>query len=211
MVGRWNARAVAAGRIRTWAAVLVIAGYGFVGAGTAWAGMLSQGAFGAGYATIPTTAVHVVAFLAVGLWAGLHSGAAVWELPLLAAVGVVAAGIIADAGVALPYANEGLYASLFVLGLFVALPFGRLPLILAAMTVAVAMVFHGYPHARPIGDGDGVWYWLGMVAGGLLVSLAGVGLAGFATYLFTVRAVHGLGVAIMALGAFYLLEFAQLL
>lgn len=172
---------------------------------SAWAAdSWSTGGFGTGYGAVLFTTVHLLGFLVVGLWAGLHGASAVWQLPVTAAVGAVLAGVVAGAAVDLPYAEEGLYGSLILIGLLVAAAI-RLPVGLAVVLVAVAAVFHGFPNgADP--QSSVFLYWLGFGAGVLLATTAGIGSAGLVAASISGHLVRPLGVLVALVGVMFMLK-----
>jgi len=92
---------------------------------------------------------HALAMLAVGLWAGLNGGRALWAWPA-AFVGVMAAGgALGIAGVAIPMVEPGILASVIVLGLLV-LTAARLPVVLGAALVALFALLHGHAHGAEL-------------------------------------------------------------
>jgi len=92
---------------------------------------------------------HALAMLAVGLWAGLNGGRALWAWPV-AFVGVmVAGGALGIAGVPVPMVEPGILASVVVLGLLV-LTAARLPVALGAALVALFALLHGHAHGAEL-------------------------------------------------------------
>ncbi|KAA2242267.1 HupE/UreJ family protein [Salinarimonas soli] len=119
---------------------------------------------------------HVLAMAAVGAWAGLNGGRAVWAWPLAFVGLMVAAALLALAGVAAPGGEIGIGLSVLVLGTLVAL---RLPLTLAAGAAICGAfaLFHGHAHGAelPAGAGAGS-YVAGFVLATAILHAAGVGL-----------------------------------
>jgi len=88
---------------------------------------------------------HMLAMVAVGLWAGVNGGKARWAWPV-AFVGVmVAGGALGIAGVPVPMVEPGILASVVVLGLLV-LAAIRLPVAVGAALVALFALVHGHAH-----------------------------------------------------------------
>jgi urease accessory protein len=118
---------------------------------------------------------HVLAMIAVGLYAALLGGRALWLVPA-SFVGVMAiGGALGMAGIALPYSEIAIALSVVVLGLAVALRLS-LPTLAAMALVGAFAIFHGYAHGAEMpADAAG----LGYAAGFLLATalLHGVGLA----------------------------------
>ena len=121
-----------------------------------------------------TGADHLLAMLAVGLWAAALGGRAVVALPL-AFVGALAAGAgLGAAGLALPMEEPGSLASVMVLGMLSALAL-RLPVPVAAAGVAGFGLLHGLAHGAEM-TGAFAPYAAGFVATSLALHLAGLGL-----------------------------------
>ncbi len=118
---------------------------------------------------------HLVAMVAVGLWAGLQGGAARLALPG-AFLGAMALGMgLGMAGVALPGVEAGVLASVLLLGVLAALAV-RVPLGVAAPLVGLAGLLHGHAHGAEAGAVE-LSYALGALAataalhgGGLLLA-----------------------------------------
>jgi urease accessory protein len=88
---------------------------------------------------------HLLAMLAVGLWAAQLGGRAAWLIPT-AFVSVMTAGAgLGMSGVHLPLVEQGIIASVVVLGLLIATA-ARLPLAASAGLVGVFALFHGIAH-----------------------------------------------------------------
>ncbi|AWJ84435.1 hypothetical protein TSH58p_13405 [Azospirillum sp. TSH58] len=157
--------------IRSVLLALVLAAVGVgAGAAPALARMTVTGPFGTGLTEPVWVLQHLLGFLAIGLWSGQNGGPSVWQLPVAALTAVLAAGLAAQIGIRLPYAAEGLSASLILMGGLVA--FGlKAPLALGVLTVAAAGAFHGYVHM------GGPLFWAGLSSGVLLVICAGLGLS----------------------------------
>ena len=102
---------------------------------------------------------HLVAMLAVGVWARQLGGRAQWQLPLGFVALMIVGALAARSGYALPAIETGIAASLIVLGLATALML-RLPPAAASTLVAVFAVFHGAAHGSelPIGISPSVFF-----------------------------------------------------
>jgi urease accessory protein len=88
---------------------------------------------------------HILAMLAVGLWAAQLGGNAVWAVPL-SFVGIMAlGGVLGSLGFPLPFVEQGIVASDLILGGLVLMA-TRLPLAASIGIVSLLAVFHGYAH-----------------------------------------------------------------
>lgn len=151
------------------------------------------GAFAGGLVQPVGILSHLLAFLAIGLWAGQNGGATVWRIPVAVVVAALGAGLAARVGLRLPFAGPGLDASLVVVGALVALAL-RVPPPLAVLVAAVAAVFHGYAQS------GGALFWAGFSAGVLLVTCGGLGLAAVLGPAVSARAVRLCGGVVALVG-----------
>ena len=88
---------------------------------------------------------HLLAMLAVGVWAYQLGGSALWKVPLVFVLTLLVGANLGLAGISLPFFEPMIAASLMVLGLIIAMKWRVMPL-LASMIVAVFALFHGYAH-----------------------------------------------------------------
>lgn len=171
-------------------------------AGGAWAhpGHDVQPGFASGFSHPMLGVNHVIAMLAVGLWAARLGGASVWVLPLVFPLVMAFGAALGLMGVALPAVEAGIALSGVVLGLIIAVAL-RAPVAVAAAIVGGFAVFHGHAHGTELPGGVGVWgYALGFLMGTGLLHLAGIGLAGLMRGAIGARALQGTGAGIAMLG-----------
>jgi urease accessory protein len=118
---------------------------------------------------------HLTVMVAVGLWAALKGGRALWVWPA-AFVGVMlAGGALGMLQVAVPFVEPGILASVVTLGLLVAFA-ADLPVGAGAAIIGLFALFHGHAHGTEVPEtGGGIAY-----------------LAGFA---LATAALHGTGIA----------------
>ena len=118
---------------------------------------------------------HLLAMLAVGLWAAHLGGAARIAVPA-AFVGVMAlGGIIGGAGVALPLVEPAIAISVIALGALL-MAGVRMPVAAGMMLVGAFAVFHGHAHGSELpAAASPVVYGLGFMLATAL--LHGLGLA----------------------------------
>ncbi|MBZ8134028.1 HupE/UreJ family protein [Afifella sp. IM 167] len=132
-----------------------------------------HGSFAAGFSHPMFGLDHILAMVAVGLWAAMLGGRAVWAVPS-AFVGTMVIGFaLALSGIALPFVEPVILASVVVLGLVVAMAV-RLPAAAGAVLVGLFALFHGHAHGGEIGSATAMSY-----------------LAGFA---LATAALHGVGI-----------------
>jgi urease accessory protein len=110
----------------------------------------AQGAgFGAGFAHPFTGVDHMLAMVAVGLWAAQLGGRARWVVPFAFMGAMIAGAGLALAGIALPMVATGIASSVLVLGLLIAFS-ARLPVAASAILVGAFAVFHGHAHGTEL-------------------------------------------------------------
>ena len=108
--------------------------------------------FGAGFMHPLSGVDHLLAMLAVGLWAAQSGGRAHWAIPSTFVAVMALGGVLGAAGVGLPMVELGIAGSVAVFGLLVA--FGaRLPLGAAMSVTAVLAMCHGYAHGAEMAPG----------------------------------------------------------
>ncbi len=140
---------------------------------------------------------HLLAMVAVGLWAAQTGGRRVWLLPA-AFMGMLATG----AGLALhwhvlPLIETGIAVSVLALGLFIALAL-RLPAAVAVAATALFGLLHGYAHGLELPDSAApMAYALGFLAATAVLHLGGIAL-GIATRRYVLLSrMAGLSVAVV--------------
>jgi urease accessory protein len=134
-----------------------------------------HGSFMAGMTHPLSGADHMLAMIAVGLWAAQIGGRARWTVPA-AFVSLMALGfILALGGVPLPFVEPGILASVIGLGLLVALAV-RVPTAVSAAMVGVFALFHGHAHGGELGTANAMIFGLGFTAATALLHGVGIGL-----------------------------------
>ncbi|MFA6122075.1 MAG: HupE/UreJ family protein [Sideroxydans sp.] len=120
---------------------------------------------------------HLVAMIAVGLWAAQLGGRATWMVPL-SFVSVMAMSSILSMFIApLPFIESGITLSILVLGLLIAAAV-RLPILLSAIIVGIFAIFHGFAHGSEMpASSDTLTYAGGFITSTALLHLTGIGLA----------------------------------
>lgn len=116
---------------------------------------------------------HLLAMLAVGLWAAQQTGNARWALPLTFVMIMLVGGLLGFAGIEMPLMETGIAGSVLALGLLVALAV-RPPLTVAAGLTALFALSHGIAHGLELPALSSPWgYAAGFVAA--TAALHGIG------------------------------------
>lgn len=144
---------------------------------------------------------HVLAMLAVGVFAFVLGGRALWLVPL-SFVGMMIVGFaLGVAQIEVPFVELGIALSSIVIGAAAAM--GRpMPVALAMALVGVFALFHGHAHGAEMPEtAGGLTYALGFVMATALLHITGIAAA-----LGGARIIghHGKAVAQLAGGAFAL-------
>jgi urease accessory protein len=117
---------------------------------------------------------HVLAMVAVGVFAFVLGGRALWLVPL-SFVGMMAVGfLLGVGGIDLPFVELGIALSSVVIGAIAAS--GRsMPVYVAMAIVGVFAVFHGHAHGAEMPqDAGGLEYALGFITATALLHAAGI-------------------------------------
>jgi len=120
---------------------------------------------------------HLLAMIAVGIWAGQLGGRAVWLIPLTFVSVMAAAATLASFGLLLPLMEPAIACSVLVLGLLIAGSV-RLPTSVGALLVSLFAVFHGYAHGLELPQAASpILYGAGFVLATALLHGLGIGFA----------------------------------
>lgn len=143
---------------------------------------------------------HILAMVAVGLWAAQLGGRALWSIPLTFVLTMAAGGALGFLGVPLPMVELGIASSVVVLGVLVALA-SQLPLAVSMTLVGLFALFHGYAHgAEMVVESSALWYGLGFMLATATLHALGIGIALAAGRGVPARLVRVGGAAIAASG-----------
>lgn len=122
---------------------------------------------------------HLLAMLAVGLWAAQQKDAARWALPCTFVGTMLIGGLLGFEGLNLPALESGIAASVLALGLAVALAV-RPPLFMAVGATALFALFHGVAHGLELPEmSSPVAYAVGFVTATAALHAAGYAVVRF--------------------------------
>lgn len=162
--------------------------------------------FSAGLAHPAMGLDHVLAMLAVGLWAAQLGGRARWAVPA-AFVGAMTIGSsLGMSGMAVPFVEPAIVASVIILGLLI-LSATRVGIGASLAIVSVFAFFHGAAHGAEVpANANGVLYTAGFAIMTALLHGIGFGAAAFlkkaaqATWVRFAGAAIAVGGAVLILG-----------
>ena len=146
---------------------------------------------------------HLLAMVAVGLWAAQNGGRKIWLLPAAFMLMMAAGAKCALIYPFLPLIESGIAASVLVLGIIIALSL-KLPARLSIAITALFGFFHGYAHGLEMfGASEAQAYALGFLATTAALHLAGI-MIGITTRTRCMRLPQTLGAVIAANGVWLL-------
>jgi len=123
---------------------------------------------------------HVLAMVAIGMFAAHLGGRAVWAVTATFVAAMALGGGLGFAGIAVPFVETGIAVSVIVLGLAVALQW-KAPVVAAMALAGLFAIFHGHAHGAEMpADAGGLAYGAG--------------------FLLATAALHGIGIAMITLG-----------
>ena len=119
---------------------------------------------------------HILAMVTVGIFAWQLGGRALWLVPATFVLAMAAAGALGIYGLAVPFVEVGIAASIVVLGAIVALGV-KAPLAVAMGVVGLFAVFHGHAHGTEMPlDASGAAYAAGFMLATALLHVGGIAL-----------------------------------
>ncbi len=117
---------------------------------------------------------HLLAMLAVGLWAARLGGRALWLVPLAFVATMLLGNLLALSGVSLVFTEQGIGLSVVVLGLLLAFAARFVTPVCMAIAGSFAL-FHGLAHGAEMPlDASGFSYAVGFTLATLALHLAGM-------------------------------------
>ena len=140
-------------------------------------GVGATASFAAGIAHPLTGLDHITVMAAVGLWAALKGGRALWVWPATFVGIMLAGGALGMAHVSLPYVEPAILASVVAIGILVALAVD-LPVWAGAAVVGLFALFHGHAHGSEVAETvSGLEYMAGFALASATLHLVGIAMA----------------------------------
>lgn len=141
--------------------------YAHVGIGT-------TSSFTAGF-THPLSGLdHMTVMIAVGLWAALKGGRAIWAWPAAFVCVMLGGAALGMAHVPVPFVEPGILASVVALGLLVALAID-LPVSAGVAIIGLFALFHGHAHGTEVPENaGGLEYMAGFAVATALLHATGI-------------------------------------
>jgi len=145
---------------------------------------------------------HICAMVAAGLWASQLGGRSLWLVPLTFLMVMAAGGLLGMSGVTLPFVEQGIIASVLILGVFIATAI-RLPLVASVTLVGLFALCHGHAHGAEMPtSASGLQFAMGFVFATIIFHTLGIGLGLAMQKQGRPIAVRFAGLAIICCGAY---------
>ncbi|WP_375568861.1 HupE/UreJ family protein [Seohaeicola saemankumensis] len=160
---------------------------------------VAHGSVAAGFTHPIFGADHVLAMVAVGLWAAMLGGRTIWAVPMAFVGAMVLGFVLSLAGIPLPMVEPMILTSVIIMGVLVAMAV-RLPLTAGMAVVAGLALFHGHAHGTEMGGAGALAYLLGFATSTTLLHGAGLLLGLGLARLAQGAALRGIGGTVAALG-----------
>lgn len=137
-----------------------------------------HGSFAAGFSHPLFGLDHVLAMLAVGLWAAVQRGRALWIVPLAFVVAMALGFAAAVMGIPLPLVEPMVLASVVFIGIAIAL---ALPVPTGAVAAIIGFfaVFHGHAHGGELGTAGAIEFATGFLVATIAIHAVGIALGLF--------------------------------
>ncbi|MFZ6742581.1 HupE/UreJ family protein [Undibacterium sp. JH2W] len=146
---------------------------------------------------------HLLAILAVGIWAAQQRGRALWILPLTFPLTMLLGAWLDMQGIQIEGVEEGIAVSVLILGLLIAAAI-KLPLFISVGLISVFALAHGYVHAREMAAGvSAIWFIAGLVLSTILLHICGLLAALTAKRFLTEKLNRVAGTGIAMTGLFF--------
>jgi urease accessory protein len=118
---------------------------------------------------------HILAMIAVGLFAAHLGARALWLVPMSFVAMMAFGGVLGIAGISLPFVEIAIALSVVVLGIVVATR-ATPPVALAMALVGLFAIFHGHAHGAEMPESaSGLAYGVGFVGASALLHAIGIG------------------------------------
>lgn len=119
---------------------------------------------------------HMLAMVAVGIFAANLGGRALWAVPATFVALMAVGGALGMSGVEVPFVEAGIALSVVVLGAAVALGWKQWPLGAAMALVGFFAVFHGHAHGAEMPEtASGATYAAGFMLATAALHIVGIG------------------------------------
>lgn len=149
---------------------------------------------------------HILAMIAVGLWAAQAHGRIIWLIPLIFVAVMGLGGLFAMITLPVAFAEYGIMLSLLVLGTLLACR-KHLPLSVSMILIGLFALSHGYAHGSEMPSSISIFsYATGFMLATTLLHLCGIGLALLFRNFAGIYWVRFSGIMIACYGGFLMIQ-----
>jgi len=125
--------------------IILVLSFVFPSLALAHTGVGETAGFMRGFSHPLSGADHLLAMVAVGLWAAQIGGRALWTIPSTFVGIMVLSGVLGFSGVPVPFIEKGIIVSILILGVLIACAL-RFPPLYSALVIGFFALFHGQAH-----------------------------------------------------------------
>lgn len=166
----------------------------------------SRGGFAHGFAHPLSGLDHILAMVAVGMWAAQLGRPAYVILPLTFPVVMAAGAVLGIAGLPLPWVESGIAVSVLILGAMVALAL-KPSLAVSVALVGLFALMHGHSHGTELPQvASAVAYAAGFLIATMTLHAVGLAIGGTSRWPFARVGLRTAGAAIAAIGVLLLVS-----
>lgn len=145
---------------------------------------------------------HVLAMIAVGLWAARRGAQVEWKIPIMFSIMLLAGAVLAISSLQLPWLETLIASSMLVLGLLISLQ-PKVRTSMAILLIGGFAVYHGYAHGIVSTVMMSSEYLVGLWVSTALLQLVGVAMALLIARM-NMKLLRWSGVPLIAVGALLL-------
>lgn len=143
---------------------------------------------------------HMIAMVAIGIWAVQVGGKATWLIPLSFVTMMILGGVLGASGVAIPFVEKGIIMSVLILGILI-IASVRMPVIMGMIVAGLFALCHGHAHGTEIpATASGLAFIAGFAICTMMLHASGIGLGYTLANVTKARIVRFAGVPILIAG-----------
>lgn len=115
---------------------------------------------------------HLLAMLAIGIWAAMQRGTSSLTYPVVFIIMLMTGFLLGLNGLSIPFIEAGIATSVFLLGLAIVFT-TRLPSLLSLPLISTFALYHGLAHGIELGTASAVYFAAGFISSSALLHLLG--------------------------------------
>jgi urease accessory protein len=148
---------------------------------------------------------HLLAMVAIGIWAAQMGRCFIWAVPLAFVSAMALGGMLGIIGIPVPFGEQGIVVSLLLLGILIAAAI-RLPLAASVAIAGLFAVFHGHAHGAEMPESaSGIAYGFGFILATAALHGCGIGFGLLMQRISWTQLTRASGAAIAIFGGYWYL------